>query len=221
MTMILILLGPPGAGKGTQARKLQEDHSFIQLSTGDMLRAEIKNGSPLGLMLKDILAQGKLVSDEIMVKMISNKISSLPNDTKGVVLDGFPRTPAQANALDTMLEKAGSKINLVIEIKVDENALVERITGRFSCSVCGTGYHSLHNPPKVEGVCDNCGSHSLVCRDDDKEETLRARLASYHRDTMPIIPYYRDKGVLRQVDGMAGIEQVSNQIEHLVAESGV
>jgi adenylate kinase len=211
----LILLGPPGAGKGTQAKLLQQKHGLIQLSTGDMLRAAAASGSELGRQAKRVMEAGQLMPDDIIVKMIAERIDR-PDTRKGVILDGFPRTTAQAKALDKMLAERGLKLDLVIELRVDDAALVERISGRFACARCAAGYHDLHQKPKAEGRCDRCGSTEFVRRPDDNAETVKARLAAYHAQTAPILPYYADKGVLRSVDGMAGIEQVAAQIEGLI-----
>jgi len=209
--MILILLGPPGAGKGTQAKILEHQFNIVQLSTGDMLRAQVRKGDELGQKLKTILDAGQLVSDDIMIDLISHRIGE--EDCKnGFILDGFPRTVPQAQALDKMFEWRKLKLDAVIELKVDENALVERITGRCSCAKCGASYHKKFNPPKVEGVCDNCGSTEIICRTDDNEETVRSRLKAYHQNTAPILPYYAAKGLLKQVDGMADVEHVSAEI---------
>jgi adenylate kinase len=214
--MILILLGPPGAGKGTQAKLLEQKFGIVQLSTGDMLRTQVKRGDELGLRLKDILDSGQLVSDDIMIDLISRRIGE--DDCKnGFILDGFPRTVPQAQALDKMFEWRKLKLDAVIELKVDENALVERITGRCSCSKCGASYHKKFSPPKVEGICDKCGSSEIVCRTDDTEETVRARLKAYHANTAPILPYYDAKGILKRVNGMLQPDQVSQAILALVS----
>jgi adenylate kinase len=213
--MNLILLGPPGAGKGTQAKRLEDRHSLVQLSTGDMLRAVVASGVPLGQQAKEIMAAGKLMPDELMIEMIADRISK-PDCAAGFILDGFPRTVPQAEALDRMLEDKGLKLDQVIEMKVDDAALVERITGRYTCSKCGQGYHDKFQKPKADGVCDVCGSTEFTRRADDNAETVTTRLAAYHRQTAPILPYYKERGVLETVDGMADIDVVTEQIEALL-----
>ncbi|WP_029013624.1 adenylate kinase [Niveispirillum irakense] len=213
--MNLILLGPPGAGKGTQSQRLEKKYGTIQLSTGDMLRAAVRSGSELGQRADAIMKAGQLVPDEVMIEMISERIDQ-PDCAKGFILDGFPRTVPQAEALDAMLADKGLKLDHVIEMKVDGPALVTRVTGRFTCAKCGTGYHDSFNPPKVAGVCDNCGSTEFTRRADDNAETFGKRLAAYERDTAPILPYYREHGVLKQVDGMAEIDEVTRQLEAII-----
>ena len=212
--MNIILLGPPGAGKGTQAARLQSERGMIQLSTGDMLREAVAAGTPIGLHAKEVMARGELVSDAMVSALIGERLDSA--ESQGAIFDGFPRTLAQAEALDLLLSERGRKLDHVIELAVDEDALVERITGRFTCAKCGTGYHDSFKQSVVPGVCDACGSTEFVRRPDDNAETVKARLAAYHAQTAPILPYYADKGVLRSVDGMAGIEQVAAQIEGLI-----
>jgi adenylate kinase len=209
----VILLGPPGAGKGTQAKRLEEKYGLVQLSTGDMLRAERKSGSELGRRVQAIMDAGKLVSDDIIIALIATRIDDLRKEGRGFILDGFPRTVPQAEALDGMLREKGLKLDRVIEMTVDEMALIDRIAGRFSCGKCGASYHDRFHRPKKEGVCDVCGSQDFVRRADDKPETVKARLTAYREQTAPILPYYRAKGVLRTVDGMADIDEVSRQIE--------
>lgn len=213
--MNLILLGPPGAGKGTQAKRLEDRHGLVQLSTGDMLRAVVASGAPLGQQAKEIMAAGKLMPDELMIEMIADRISKADCAT-GFILDGFPRTVPQAEALDRMLGEKGLKLDHVIEMKVDDAALVERITGRYTCAKCGQGYHDKFQTPKVDGVCDVCGSTEFTRRADDNAETVTTRLAAYHKQTAPILPYYKERGVLETVDGMADIDIVTEQIEALL-----
>ncbi|MEH6547428.1 MAG: adenylate kinase [Sneathiella sp.] len=210
--MILILLGPPGAGKGTQAQRLQDKHGLIQLSTGDMLRAAVAAGSEVGLKAKSIMESGSLVSDDIMTGIISDRLDQ-PDCKNGVILDGFPRTETQAVALDEMLKSKGLELNAVIEMKTDDNILVERITGRYTCAKCGAGYHDSFLKPAKEGVCDKCGGSEFTRRNDDNAETVTSRLEAYHNQTAPLLPYYREKGILKQVDGMAGIDEVTQQME--------
>ncbi|MBF5095524.1 adenylate kinase [Azospirillum sp. INR13] len=214
--MNLILLGPPGAGKGTQARRLEDTRGLVQLSTGDMLRAMVAEGGPLGQQAKEIMAAGKLMPDELMVSMIAERISK-PDVKNGFILDGFPRTVAQAEALDKMLEEKGLKLDHVIEMQVVDDVLVERITGRYTCAKCGKGYHDSFEKPKVEGVCDVCGSTEFKRRADDNAETVTTRLAQYHQQTAPILPYYQGCGVLKAVDGMADIDEVTKEIEAILA----
>lgn len=213
--MNVILLGPPGAGKGTQAKRLERRHKLIQLSTGDMLRAAAGSGSELGRKAKPLMDAGKLVPDDLMIEIIAERIDR-PDAAKGFILDGFPRTTPQAEALDRMLDEKGMRLHSVIEMRVDEQILVDRITGRYTCARCGAGYHERYQQPKVAGVCDNCGGTEFTRRADDTEETVRTRLAAYHAQTAPILPYYRGKGVLRSVDGMVGIDEVTQQIEQVL-----
>jgi adenylate kinase len=212
----LILLGPPGAGKGTQAKKLTDERGLVQLSTGDMLRAEVASGSALGVEAKKIMDAGQLVSDAIMIGMIDKRIDQ-PDCAKGFVLDGFPRTEPQAEALDAMLANKGKKIDAVIELAVDEAALIERISGRFTCAKCGTGYHDKFARPKKDGICDKCGSTEFTRRADDNAETVKARLVAYRQQTAPILPYYQAKGLLHSVDGMADMSEVARQIDQVLA----
>ncbi len=213
--MNLILLGPPGAGKGTQAEQIAVKHGILQLSTGEMLRAAVKAGSEVGLKAKAIMELGGLVSDEIVVGIISDRIDQ-PDCAKGFILDGFPRTLPQAAALETLLATKGKMLDAVIEIKVDDEALVERITGRFSCAKCGAGYHDKYKAPAEEGVCDKCGSTEFSRRADDNEETVRNRLMAYYRETAPLIGYYFAKDRLKSVDGMADIDEVTRQINAIL-----
>ena len=213
--MNLILFGPPGAGKGTQARRLQEPHGIVQLSTGDMLRAEVDSGSELGLQAKEIMEAGQLVPDDLIIAMISSRIDQ--EDCKdGFILDGFPRTRPQAVALDSMLTEKGLDIDHVIEIKVDDDAMVKRITGRFSCSVCGAGYHDEFQKPEKDGICDQCGGTAFTHRTDDNAETVTARLQAYHEQTSLIFSYYKEKGLMEEVDGMAKIDAVTEQMNALL-----
>ena len=210
--MNIILLGPPGAGKGTQAQRLQAEKGMVQLSTGDMLRAAVASGSDLGKKAKDIMEKGELVPDSLMVGLIQDRIAQ-PDAAKGFILDGFPRTTAQAEALDRMLAKRGWSLDHVIEMTVDEKALTERIVGRFSCAKCGAGYHDTFKRPKKEGVCDVCGSTEFTRRKDDNAETVTARMAAYRSQTAPLLPYYGARGVLRKVDGMASMDEVYRQLK--------
>lgn len=210
--MNVILLGPPGCGKGTQAKRLEESRGMVQLSSGEMLRAAAASGSDLGRQAKKVMDAGRLMPDEIMVEIISVRIDQ-PDCKSGFILDGFPRTTPQAEALDALLAAKGLEIGRVIELKVDEEALVERITGRYSCARCGAGYHDRFQKPKVAGVCDTCGGTEFKRRSDDNEATVRSRLAAYHAQTAEIVPYYRAKGVLADVDGMAEIGAVTRAIE--------
>ena len=214
--MKLILLGPPGAGKGTQAKRLYDKHKLVQLSTGDMLRAERDAGTELGKAADKVMAAGQLVSDEIVIGIIDHRIDA-PDCKAGFVLDGFPRTEKQAVALDTMLARKGGKIDGVIELAVDEAALIERISGRFTCAKCGAGYHDKFQKPKKEGVCDVCGGTQFTRRKDDNAETVKARLVAYRQQTAPILPYYKAKGLLHRVDGRAELDQVTKEIEAVLS----
>lgn len=216
--MNLILLGPPGAGKGTQAKEIESRHGLVQLSTGDMLRAAVKAGTEVGLKAKAIMEKGELVPDEVVIKIISDRIDE-PDCQQGFILDGFPRTLAQASALDEMLSQKSKRLDAVIELKVDYNRLVERIVGRYTCAKCGQGYHDRFKRPKVRGVCDVCGGTEFTRRADDNAETVTTRLMAYYRDTAPLTGYYYCKGNLRTVDGMAAIDQVAREIEQHLAEA--
>lgn len=213
--MNIILLGPPGAGKGTQASRLQDERGMVQLSTGDMLRAAVKDGTPVGLKAKAVMEAGELVSDEIVSGIIGEALDKLPAET-GVIFDGYPRTAAQAESLDAILAERGRKLDHVIELAVDEDALVERITGRFTCAKCGEGYHDKFKQPKVAGTCDQCGSTEFKRRPDDNEETVRTRMAEYRAKTAPILPIYEARGLLQRVDGMADIDVVNTSIEAIL-----
>ncbi len=214
--MNIVLLGPPGAGKGTQAKRLEELRGLKQLSTGDMLRAAVTAGTSLGLQAKQVMESGQLVRDDLMVAMIADRIAQA-DCAKGFVLDGFPRTVQQAEALDAMLAKSGrGQIDRVIELAVDEPALIERIAGRYVCANCGEGYHDLFRQPKVRGVCDRCGGKEFLRRPDDKAEAVAVRLEAYRRQTAPILPYYQSRRLLRRVDGMGSPEAVAKEIDQIL-----
>ena len=214
--MNIILLGPPGAGKGTQAQRLVEHHGMRQLSTGDMLRAAVRAGTPVGLEAKAVMERGELVSDEIVSRLIDAELTAMGPET-GAIFDGYPRTAAQAAALDTLLAAHDRRLDYVIELDVDEDALVTRITGRFTCAKCGEGYNDDSKRPAQLGVCDRCGSTEFKRRPDDNEETVRTRMAEYRAKTAPILPIYDARGIVRRIDGMADIDQVAAAIEAIFA----
>jgi adenylate kinase len=209
--MNLVLLGPPGAGKGTQAKLLEDSRSLIKLSTGDMLRAAVAAGTALGRKAGQIMERGELVPDDLVIKLIAERLDDDAGG-QGFIFDGFPRTVAQAEALDRLLKERGKKLDAVVVMDVDDDALVERIAGRFACAKCGEGYHDVYKLPKIEGVCDRCGSTEFVRRKDDNEEVVRARLKAYPAQTEPLIEYYERQGKVRAVDGMADIRIVQKEI---------
>jgi adenylate kinase len=209
--MRLVLLGPPGAGKGTQAERIAARYGIPHLSTGNMLREAVAADTEVGRRAKAIMDAGQLVPDDVMNQLVAERLAQ-PDAARGFVLDGFPRTLAQAQALDDLLKQRGQRLDAVLELAVDDDALVKRISGRFACARCGAGYHDRFKQPRVEGVCDVCGGREFVRREDDKPETVRARLKAYHEQTAPLLPYYRNKGWLIAVDGMAEIDDVTAQI---------
>jgi adenylate kinase len=218
--MKLVLLGPPGAGKGTQAERIKARYGISHLSTGDMLREAVAADTAVGRRAKTIMDAGRLVPDDVINRLVAERIAQ-PDCARGFILDGFPRTLAQAEALDALLDERGERLDRVLELAVDDDALVERISGRFACAECGAGYHDRFKQPKVAGVCDVCGSREFIRREDDKAETVRARLEAYHAQTAPLLPYYRERGLLTTVDGMAGIDEVSAEIlEKIEARTG-
>jgi len=214
--MNIILLGPPGAGKGTQARMLTDDFGLVQLSTGDLLRAAVAAGSEVGKKAKAVMAAGELVSDEIVIGVVADRLDE-PDTKAGVIFDGFPRTAAQARALDRLLAEKGLTLDAVVAMDVDDDLLVDRVAGRFTCAACGEGYHDTHKRPVREGICDNCGATEFKRRADDNAETVRSRLTAYHADTAPLIGYYTGTGKLKTVDGMADIDEVAGAIRDVLA----
>ena len=215
--MILILLGPPGAGKGTQAKRLEESDGFLTLSTGDMLRQAVSEGTEIGCKAKAIMDAGELVSDDIIMAMIGERIDALDSG-RGVILDGVPRTTGQAEMLDALLVERDRQVDRVVEIAIDDDLLVERITGRFTCAQCGAGYHDTFKQSEVEGVCDQCGSTEFTRRSDDTAETVKARLKAYHAETVPLVAYYQARDIVRSVDGAVSMDEVMGQIR-AVAEA--
>ena len=215
---VLILLGPPGAGKGTQARMLEERFGLVQLSTGDLLRAAVAAGTEAGKQAKAVMEAGDLVSDEIVIAILRDRMAE-PDCAKGVILDGFPRTDVQAEALDALLAETGARINAAISLDVDDAAMVERISGRYTCAGCGEGCHDSFKPPKADGVCDKCGGTAFKRRADDNAETVGARLEAYHAQTAPLIAYYDAKGALHRVDAMGAIDEIAGALSALVEKT--
>jgi adenylate kinase len=212
---VVILLGPPGAGKGTQARMLEDSFGLVQLSTGDLLRAAVAQGTEAGLRAKAVMDSGALVSDEIVIAILRNRLSQ-PDCAKGVILDGFPRTEAQAEALDALLAEAGTRIGAAISLDVDDTAMLARIAGRYTCSDCGEGYHDRFRTPAIPGVCDGCGGTAFARRADDTAETVASRLDAYHARTAPLIAYYARAGVLCRIDAMGSIEDIAGGLSAIV-----
>lgn len=217
---VVILLGPPGAGKGTQARMLEEDFGLIQLSTGDLLRSAVAAGTPAGLAAKAVMEAGSLVSDDIVLAVLQDRMAQ-PDVGKGIILDGFPRTDGQAKALDALLVGAGWKVTAAISLEVDDAAMVDRVSGRSTCAACGEGYHDTFKRPAKEGVCDKCGGTAFKRRADDTAETVRARLEAYHAQTAPLIAYYEGKGVLQRIDAMKDIAEIRGVLHGIVSRVSV
>jgi adenylate kinase len=214
--VILILIGPPGAGKGTQARVIENAFGIVQLSTGALLRAAIESGSELGRKAKKVVENGELMPDDVMVSIVSDRVDE-PDCRNGFILDGFPRTVAQAEALDEMLAGKGLKLDHVVEIGIEDDLLVDRLTGRFECDTCGEGYNDKFKKTAADGVCDKCGGTEFIRRADDTEEKIRTRLAIYHEQTRPILPYYRERGILKSVDGAKDLDDVTQQLRGMLA----
>ena len=212
---VVILLGPPGAGKGTQARMLEERFGLVQLSTGDLLRAAVAAGSPAGLAAKAVMEAGGLVSDAIVLAILSDRMGQ-PDVARGVILDGFPRTDGQAAALDALLARRGQSVTAAVSLEVDDAAMVERVSGRFTCGDCGEGYHDRFKQPAVAGTCDKCGGHAFKRRSDDRAETVGARLQAYHAQTAPLIAYYEGRGVLQRIDAMGPIDQIAEDLDRII-----
>ena len=217
---VVILLGPPGAGKGTQARMLEEDFGLIQLSTGDLLRAAVLAGTPAGLAAKAVMEAGSLVSDDIVLAILQDRMGQ-PDISKGIILDGFPRTDGQAAALDALLAKVGQKVTAAVSLEVDDAAMIDRVSGRYTCAACGEGYHDTFKQPATAGVCDKCGGTAFKRRADDTAETVRARLQAYHAQTAPLIAYYEGKGVLQRVDAMKDIAAIRGVLHSIVSRVSV
>ncbi|WP_170339023.1 adenylate kinase [Ruegeria arenilitoris] len=215
---VLILLGPPGAGKGTQARMLEQKFGLVQLSTGDLLRAAVAAGTEAGKAAKAVMEAGDLVSDDIVIAILRDRIAE-PDCARGVILDGFPRTTVQAEALDRLLAENGQKVNAAISLEVKDAEMVTRIAGRYTCAMCGEGYHDQYKQPKLDGVCDKCGSTEFSRRADDNAETVASRLEAYHEQTAPLIDYYKDRGVLRKLDAMGQIDQIAHGLESIVGDA--
>jgi len=214
--VIMILIGPPGAGKGTQAKRIDEAFGVVQLSTGALLRASIASKTELGLKAKTLVEAGNLMPDDVVIALVSDRIDQ-PDCANGFILDGFPRTIAQAEALDVLLREKGLSLDHVIEIKIDADLQVKRLTGRFECGECGEGYHDSYKLPRIEGVCDRCGSSDFIRRADDKEDRVRTRLDIYQQETRPILPYYRARGILKSIDGSKDLDDVTRQLKEVLS----